>query len=104
MATSTPTTYTGKQFTIFVTLRVAPENIERFKAVHRPLWKYDFDTPGRFRFVEVWNQSREWFENQQLTKSYYRILWEESQPLWIEESASLNPPRLAKSYPGFSMY
>ncbi|KAL4862685.1 hypothetical protein BDV12DRAFT_202812 [Aspergillus spectabilis] len=76
MATSTLTTYTGKQFTIFVTLRVAPENIEKFKAVHRPLWKYvaeepecllfdvfeDLDAPGRFRFVEVWNQSREWFE------------------------------------------
>jgi quinol monooxygenase YgiN len=55
---------------------VAPENIGRFKEAHRPLWRHcaeepecllfdvfqDLDEPGRFRFVEVWNQSREWFE------------------------------------------
>ncbi|KAL4877034.1 hypothetical protein BJY04DRAFT_199139 [Aspergillus karnatakaensis] len=99
ISTSSSASYKGKQFTIFVTLRVAVENIEKFKAVHRPLWKYvaaepenilfdvfeDLDAPGRFRFVEVWNQGREWFETQQITKPYYRILWEESQPLWIED-------------------
>jgi quinol monooxygenase YgiN len=68
--------YTGKQFTLFVTFHVAPDNIERFKEAHRPLWRHcadepecllfdvfqDLEEPGRFRFVEVWNQSREWFE------------------------------------------
>ncbi|KAL2799764.1 hypothetical protein BJX66DRAFT_292582 [Aspergillus keveii] len=91
--------YTGKQFTLFVTFRVAPENIERFKEAHRPLWRHcaeepecllfdvfqDLDEPGRFRFVEVWNQSREWFEKHQMTKSYYSILWEQSKPLWVED-------------------
>ncbi|KAL3445277.1 hypothetical protein BJX65DRAFT_309991 [Aspergillus insuetus] len=94
--------YTGKQFTLFVTFRVAPENIERFKEAHRPLWRHcadepecllfdvfqDLDEPGRFRFVEVWNQSREWFEKHQMTKPYYSILWEQSKPLWVEETRS----------------
>ncbi|KAL2844260.1 hypothetical protein BJX68DRAFT_269786 [Aspergillus pseudodeflectus] len=91
--------YTGKQFTLFVTFRVAPENIERFKEAHRPLWRHcadepecllfdvfqDLEEPGRFRFVEVWNQSREWFEKHQMTKPYYSILWEKSKPLWLED-------------------
>lgn len=65
-----------KQLTVFVTLQVLPENAERFKEIHRPLWKkcseedecllfdvfQDPETPGRFRFVEVWRQGRQWFE------------------------------------------
>ncbi|KAL2843935.1 hypothetical protein BJY01DRAFT_190856 [Aspergillus pseudoustus] len=81
--------YTGKQFTLFVTFRVAHENIDRSKQAHRPLWAHcaaeperllfgvfqDPEEPGRFRVVEVWNQSREWFETHQMTKPYYSILW-----------------------------
>jgi quinol monooxygenase YgiN len=66
----------GKQLTLFVTLQVLPENAERFKEVHRPLWKrcseeeecllfdvfQDLQTPGRFRFFEVWSRDRYWFE------------------------------------------
>jgi len=65
-----------KQLTLFVTFQVAPENIEKFKEAHRPVWKacseepecllfdvfQDPDQSGRFRFVEVWSKGREWFE------------------------------------------
>jgi hypothetical protein len=65
-----------KQLTVFVTLHVLPENVEKFKEAHRPLWKMcsdenecflfdifqDIETPGRFRFIEVWGQGREWFD------------------------------------------
>jgi hypothetical protein len=66
----------AKQLTLFVTFQVAPENIEKFKEAHRPVWKacseepecllfdvfQDPEKPGRFRFIEVWSKSREWFE------------------------------------------
>ncbi|CZR57841.1 uncharacterized protein PAC_07730 [Phialocephala subalpina] len=107
-----------KQMTLFVTITVAPENIEKFKEAHRPVWKacseepeclffdvfQDQEVPGRFRFVEVWSKGREWFEKvrferqgvtgggradegqEQLTKPYYKILWEKSKPLWVDEA------------------
>ncbi len=66
----------SKQLTLFVTIRVSPENIEKFKEAHRPVWKacsqepecllfdvfQDPDIPGRFRFMEVWSKDRSWFE------------------------------------------
>jgi quinol monooxygenase YgiN len=66
----------NKQLTLFVTIQVDPSNIEKFKEAHRPVWKacseepeclffdvfQDPESPGRFRFVEVWSKSREWFE------------------------------------------
>lgn len=65
-----------KQMTLFVTITVSPENIEKFKEAHRPVWKacseepecllfdvfQDSEVPGRFRFVEVWSKGKEWFE------------------------------------------
>ncbi|TVY12954.1 hypothetical protein LARI1_G008980 [Lachnellula arida] len=56
-----------KQLTLFVTFQVAPENIDKFKEAHRPVWKacseeaecllfdvfQDPDQPGRYRFVEI---------------------------------------------------
>ncbi|KAE8448680.1 hypothetical protein EG329_008895 [Mollisiaceae sp. DMI_Dod_QoI] len=107
-----------KQLTLFVTIQVAPSNIEKFKEAHRPVWKacseepecllfdvfQDLESPGRFRFVEVWSKGREWFETvcvhlrggelqqeklmecvgqEQMTKPYYKTLWEKSKPLWI---------------------
>jgi quinol monooxygenase YgiN len=86
----------SKQLTLFVTFYVKPDLIEDFKAAHRPAWAavaaepecllfdvfQDPEQPGRFRFVEVWNASREWFEKEQLTKPYYTTLWEKSKPTW----------------------
>lgn len=89
----------SKQLTVFVTFHVKPDLIEDFKAAHRPAWAavalepecllfdvfQDPEKPGRFRFVEVWNGSRTWFENEQLTKPYYATLWEKSKPTWEEK-------------------
>ncbi|KAF2642430.1 hypothetical protein P280DRAFT_362754, partial [Massarina eburnea CBS 473.64] len=82
-----------------VIVEVKPHLIEDFKAAHRPVWAACahepecllFDVfqvpqkPGQFRFVKVWDASREWFEKEQLTKPYYDTLWEESKPTWEKE-------------------
>lgn len=88
-----------KQCTVFVTFHIRPAQIEEFKAAHRPVWAacaaepqcllfdvfQDPAKPGLFRFVEVWNESREWFEKHQMTKSYYEPLWAKSRPTWEKE-------------------
>ena len=89
-----------KQLTLFVTIQVAPKDIEAFKAAQRPVWAacanesecllfdvvQDPEPHGRFRFVEVWSECREWFEQKQLTKPYYENVWQKSKPLWIADS------------------
>ncbi|KAH7383127.1 hypothetical protein BKA64DRAFT_178321 [Cadophora sp. MPI-SDFR-AT-0126] len=89
----------SKQLTIFVTTHVSPSDIEKFKEAHRPVWKkcseepecllfevlQDSEVKGRFRFVEVWSKSREWFEKEQMSKPYYETLWEKSKPLWTQD-------------------
>ena len=66
----------NKQLTVFVTIHVSPSEVEKFKEAHRPVWKncseepecllfdvfQDPEVKGRFRFIEIWNESREWFE------------------------------------------
>lgn len=65
-----------KQLSVFVTIQVASENVEKFKEAHRPVWAQcareeecllfdvfqDPNCPGLFRFVEIWDRDREWFE------------------------------------------
>lgn len=89
-----------KQCTLFVTFHIKPDRIEEFKAAHRPVWAacaaepeclffdvfQDPARPGVFRFVEVWAESREWFETKQLTKPYYGELWPRSRPTWEKEA------------------
>ncbi|KAK9779894.1 putative Antibiotic biosynthesis monooxygenase [Seiridium cardinale] len=43
-------------------------------------------TPGKFRFVEIWNASKERFEKEQLTKTYYATMWDQSKPTWEKEA------------------
>src|SRR5882757_8337522 len=88
-----------KQLTLFVDFYIQPSRIEEFKAAHRPVWAacgaepecllfdvfQDPAKPGHFRFVEVWDASREWFESEQLTKPYYETLWQKSRPTWEKE-------------------
>ena len=90
-----------KQLTLFVTLHVKASMIEEFKAAHRPVWaacaaepecvlfdvSQDPEQPGRFRLVEVWDATREWFETKQLTKPYYATLWQRSKPTWEKDMA-----------------
>lgn len=73
--------------------------VEEWKAAHRPVWAacaaepecllfdvfHDPAQPGVYRLVEVWNESREWFETKQLTKPYYDTLWPKSRPTWEQE-------------------
>lgn len=89
----------SKQLTVFVTLQIKLDRIEEWKAAHQPVWDAcaaepecmffdvleDAEIPGRFRFVEVWNGSREWFETKQMTKSYYGPMWEMSRPTWEKD-------------------
>jgi L-rhamnose mutarotase len=73
---SATSTTAKTQLTLFVTIHVSPENIEKFKEAHRPVWAQcaredecllfdvfqDTECPERFRFVELWSRDREWFE------------------------------------------
>lgn len=88
-----------KQLTLFVTFHIQPDLVEDWKAAHRPVWAacaaepeciyfdvfQDISKPGLFRLVEVWNESRQWFETKQLTKPYYDTLWQKSKPTWEKE-------------------
>jgi quinol monooxygenase YgiN len=78
---------------------VKSDKIEEFKAAHRPVWAACAKEPeclffdlfhdkenNTFRFVEVWSKDKEWFEEEQMTKSYYAEMWPKSQPLWEGES------------------
>lgn len=82
-----------------MTLHAKPDRTAEFKAAHRPVWAacaqepecllfdvfQDPKQPGLFRFVEIWNESREWFETKQLTKPYYDIPWPKLRPMWEQE-------------------
>lgn len=99
MANTTSLRTTPKNLTLFVTFHIKPDQIEQWKAAHRPVWAAcaaepeciyfevfeNPSKPGQMRLVEVWNESREWFETQQLTKPYYATLWEKSKPTWEKE-------------------
>ncbi|KAF2110733.1 hypothetical protein BDV96DRAFT_650836 [Lophiotrema nucula] len=90
-----------KQLTLFVTFYIKLDRIEEWKEAHRPVWAacaaepecllFDFFSdplhPGVFRLVEVWSRDREWFEREQLTKDYYKTLWEKSEPTYEKERA-----------------
>ncbi|KAF2211332.1 hypothetical protein CERZMDRAFT_98642 [Cercospora zeae-maydis SCOH1-5] len=96
--TTTTTSSSGKQLTLFITMKIKPDKIEEWKEAHKPVWaatasepeQLFFDLfedptdPGTFRFIEVWSKDREWFEKEQFTKDYYKTLWPKSQPLWRE--------------------
>ncbi|OQV03324.1 hypothetical protein CLAIMM_08377 [Cladophialophora immunda] len=87
------------QLTLFVDFHVLPDQIEAFKAAHRPVWAacaaepacllfdvfHDAADPTHVRLVEVWAADRAWFEAHQLTKPYYATLWERSRPTWRRE-------------------
>lgn len=67
----------SKSLTLFITLHVAPDNVEKLFEAHRPIWAsvaaepeclfFDvfrsMEEPGKVRFVEVWSKDRDWFEN-----------------------------------------
>lgn len=88
-----------EHLTLFVDFYIHTDRIEEWKTAHRPVWEacaaepeclyfdvfYNANDPGHFRLVEIWNASQEWFEKHQLTKPYYKTLWEGSKPTWRKE-------------------
>ena len=78
-----------KRLTLFVTIHVAPSNIEKLKEAHRPVWAacgrepecllfdvfHDLSDPGRFRFVEVWEADKEWFETVSIQLQHSILEW-----------------------------
>jgi len=89
----------AKYLSLHVTIQVAPESVDAFLEALRPCWAgcasepeclffdvyQDVDTPGLFRFVEIWSKHKEWFVTQQLTKDYYHPYTEITQPMWIRD-------------------
>lgn len=75
MATSSSQpVYDGPSVSLHVSITVAPENAQKLLELFQPCYDavtaqpecvffevfQDPDTPGKFRFVENWNASREW--------------------------------------------
>src|SRR2546423_5908100 len=70
----------GKQLSLHVTIQVAPHDVDAFLEALRPCWEgcvsekenlffdvfQDPETPGLFRFVELWSEDKEWFYAVQL--------------------------------------
>lgn len=86
------------QTTLIVTIHVSPEDVPAFLDALRPVWGLClkepeclyFDVfhspsePGKFRFVEVWAKDEKWFNEHQMTKSYYEPYTKVTEPMWIQ--------------------
>ncbi|TVY82202.1 hypothetical protein LSUE1_G007805, partial [Lachnellula suecica] len=86
-----------KQVTVFVTIQVAPENIESLKNIHRPIWKACSEEAeclffDMFQDPEKPAGSGSWRFEEQITKSSYSPLWEKSKPLLIANSKYIRCP------------
>ncbi|OAL54225.1 hypothetical protein IQ07DRAFT_584802 [Pyrenochaeta sp. DS3sAY3a] len=99
MATSSsPPVYTGPSVSLHVSITVAPENAQKLLELFQPCYEavtaipecvffevfQDPDTPGKFRFVENWNASRDWIFDVLLKKDLYKPYEAATKPLWIE--------------------
>jgi quinol monooxygenase YgiN len=85
-------------FTLHVTIKVSPSNIEPFLKALRPCWQavidepecvlfdvfHDPENPGTFKFVECWNKDEKWLRKVQLNKPYYKAYQDITVPMWIE--------------------
>ena len=81
------------QLTLFVDFYIQPQLIEKWKEGHHPVWDacakepkcilFDvFEDPedrGHFTLVEVWDATKQWFLEEQMTKSYYDELWQKTE-------------------------
>ena len=82
-----------KHLCLFANITVSPEKVSDFLKELRPVWQacakepeclffdvfMDPARPGRFRFVEVWTEGREWFETVCISLAGYkggrRVWW-----------------------------
>lgn len=81
------------QLTLFVDFYIQPQLIEKWKEGHRPVWAAcakepkcilfdvfeDSEDRGHFTLVEVWDATKQWFLEEQMTKSYYDTLWQNTE-------------------------
>lgn len=81
------------QLTLFVDFSIQPHMIDAWKEGHRPVWAacarepncllFDvFEDPedrGHFTLVEVWQATKQWFLEEQMTKDYYSDLWQKTE-------------------------
>ncbi|OQU99870.1 Fungal specific transcription factor domain-containing protein [Cladophialophora immunda] len=86
------------QTILLVTITVDPSDIDEFlkglhicydRCVEEPECLsfevfHSQDSPGRFRFLEIWAKDREWFESVQMKKPYYDPYHEATIKLWTE--------------------
>lgn len=93
MSTHTPH---PDQTSLIVTIYISPSDIPAFLSAMRPVWQacinepecLYFDVfhspsePGKIRLVEVWAKGEKWFNEQQLTKSYYEPYLKITEPMW----------------------
>ena len=89
----------AKQFSLHVTIQVAPHNADAFLEALRPCWAsvvaekenllfevfQDPETPGLFRFVELWTEGKQWFYDVQSQKPYYKPYLDKTVPMWIAD-------------------
>ena len=92
----------AKQLSLHVTIQVAPHNVDAFLEALRPCWAgcvaeeenlffdvfQDPETPGRFHFVELWSEDKEWFFEVQFKKPYYKPYLDITIPMWIADRKS----------------
>jgi quinol monooxygenase YgiN len=45
----------------------------------------DPETPGLFRFVELWSEDKKWFFEVQFKKPYYKPYLDVTVPMWIAD-------------------
>ncbi|KAH9892342.1 hypothetical protein F4778DRAFT_316826 [Xylariomycetidae sp. FL2044] len=93
---SSPKKPTG--FSLQVTVFVAPENEASFFSHFKPVFDKvvaepeclffevykDPAEPGRLSWVEDWSESKEWFMEHQITKSYYKDYLEATEAMFIK--------------------
>ncbi|KAK3693183.1 hypothetical protein B0T22DRAFT_476023 [Podospora appendiculata] len=87
-----------KGFTIFVTVSIAPENVDKFLDVIKPVFERitslpecEFfeiystpEEPGTFSWIEDWNATREFLFEEEMSKDYFKDYVEKITPLLIK--------------------
>ncbi|KAL1839911.1 hypothetical protein VTJ49DRAFT_999 [Mycothermus thermophilus] len=84
--------------TLFLTLHIAPEKLDEFFELFRPLVEKvvaepecrsfhvykDPENPGTITIVEHWNATVEWLMNVQIKKEYYKENFEKTEPMFVK--------------------
>ncbi|KAI0101910.1 hypothetical protein GGR51DRAFT_563122 [Nemania sp. FL0031] len=99
-------------FSLHVTVYIAPENVDRFFAASKPVFKKViaepkclffevYQTPGQpgtISWVEDWSDTPDWFINNQMTKKYYKEYLAITEPMFIKPGEYDYLERLGPEY------